>query len=65
MKLRQLRNRTFEQIKNQLVSLEEFLSKFDMNEDDGEIEKRIRELDKQLTEKKPQLIQPRANNLIF
>ena len=65
MKLRQLRNRTFEQIKIQLGSLEEFLSKFDMNEDDGEIEKRIKELDKQLTEKKPQLIQPRANNLIF
>ena len=64
MKLRQLRNRTFEQIKTQLVSLEEFLSKFDMNEDDGEIEKRIKELDKQLTEKKPQLIQPRVNNLI-
>ena len=36
-----------------------------MNEDDGEIEKRIKELDKQLTEKKPQLIQPRANNLIY
>ena len=63
--MRQLRNRTFEQIKTQLVSLEEFLSKFDMNEDDGEIEKRIKELDKQLTEKKPQVIQPRANNLIF
>jgi hypothetical protein len=36
-----------------------------MNEDDGEIEKRIKELDKQLTEKKPQLIQPRVNNLIY